>query len=79
LLVASLDSFCFLFLGFWPFLVFYWAGCLPAALAFPCFVIGLFVLPLCGAALTFFAAAKKVSKESGSTRQPVDVSPAQSR
>jgi hypothetical protein len=26
-------------------------------------------LPLCGAALTFFAAAKKVSKESGSNRQ----------
>jgi len=26
-------------------------------------------LPLCGAALTFFAAAKKVSKESGSHRQ----------
>jgi hypothetical protein len=25
-------------------------------------------LPLCGAALTFFAAAKKVSKESGSHR-----------
>ena len=35
------------------------------ALAFPCFVSGLLVLPLCGAALTFFAAAKKVSKESG--------------
>ena len=41
--------------------------CLPArrfvsvlgALAFPCFVSGLLVLPLCGAALTFFAAAKK--------------------
>src|SRR5579859_7537226 len=29
-------------------------------LAFPCFVSGLLVLPLCGAALTFFAAAKKV-------------------
>ncbi len=28
-------------------------------------------LPLCGAALTFFAAAKKVSKESRSHRQPV--------
>jgi hypothetical protein len=37
-------------------------------LAFPCFVSGLLVLPLCGAALTFFAAAKKVSKESGSNR-----------
>jgi hypothetical protein len=36
-----------------------------AVLAFPCFVSGLFALPLCGAALTFFAAAKKVSKESG--------------
>jgi hypothetical protein len=29
------------------------------ALAFPCFVSGLLALPLCGAALTFFAAAKK--------------------
>ncbi|MEW6346757.1 MAG: hypothetical protein AB1704_39525 [Pseudomonadota bacterium] len=36
-----------------------------AVLAFPCFVFGLLALPLCGAALTFFAAAKKVSKESG--------------
>jgi hypothetical protein len=34
-------------------------------LAFPCIVIGLLAMPLCGAALTFFAAAKKVSKESG--------------
>jgi hypothetical protein len=40
-------------------------GCLPTALAFPCFLIGLLASPLCGAALTFFAAAKKVSKESG--------------
>jgi hypothetical protein len=29
------------------------------SLAFSCFVSGLLVLPLCGAALTFFAAAKK--------------------
>jgi hypothetical protein len=29
-----------------------------------CFVIGLFASPLCGAAVTFFAAAKKVTKES---------------
>jgi hypothetical protein len=36
-------------------------------LAFPCFVIGLLALPLCGAAPTFFAAAKKVGKESGLT------------
>jgi hypothetical protein len=34
-------------------------------LAFPCFVIGLLASPLCGAAPTFFAAAKKVGKESG--------------
>jgi hypothetical protein len=40
-------------------------GCLPTVLASPCFVIGLLASPLCGAALTFFAAAKKVSKESG--------------
>jgi len=33
----------------------------------PRFAFGLLVLPLCGAALTFFAAAKKVSKESGLT------------
>jgi hypothetical protein len=37
----------------------------PKALAFPCILIGLLGSPLCGAALTFFAAAKKVSKESG--------------
>jgi hypothetical protein len=30
-------------------------------LAFPCFHVGLFALPLCGAALTFFAAAKKAT------------------
>jgi hypothetical protein len=29
-----------------------------------CFDIGLFTSPLCGAAVTFFAAAKKVTKES---------------
>ncbi|WP_125483235.1 hypothetical protein [Caballeronia choica] len=29
-----------------------------------CFLSGLFALPLSGAGLTFFAAAKKVSKES---------------
>jgi hypothetical protein len=39
----------------------------PTVLAFPCIVIGLLGSPLCGAALTFFAAAKKVSKESGLT------------
>jgi len=32
---------------------------MPAVLAFPCFLSGLLALPLCGAALTFFAAAKK--------------------
>jgi hypothetical protein len=55
-------------------LYFYWSGCLSAVLAFTCILIDLFASPLCGAALTFFAAAKKVSKESGSTRQPVGVS-----
>jgi O-acetyl-ADP-ribose deacetylase (regulator of RNase III) len=35
------------------------------ALAFPCIAIGLLASPLCGAAPTFFAAAKKVGKESG--------------
>jgi hypothetical protein len=35
---------------------------LPTALAFPCFVIGLLASPLCGAALTFFAAAKKAKQ-----------------
>jgi hypothetical protein len=34
-----------------------------ALLAFPCLLIGLLALPLCGAAPTFFAAAKKVGKE----------------
>ena len=33
--------------------------CVPTALAFPCILIGLLASPLCGAALTFFAAAKK--------------------
>jgi hypothetical protein len=44
-----------------------------------CFCAGIRVLllvlqalPLCGAALTFFAAAKKVSKESGLTPQMLD-------
>jgi len=37
--------------------------------------IGLPVLPLCGAALTFFAAAKKVSKESGLTPPILDLYP----
>jgi hypothetical protein len=50
-------------------LVFWFAvrrfDCVIRALAFPWFVSGLLALPLCGAALTFFAAAKKVSKESG--------------
>src|SRR5580692_3786615 len=40
-------------------------GGFTGVLAFPCIVIGLLASPLCGAALTFFAAAKKVSKESG--------------
>jgi hypothetical protein len=31
----------------------------------PRFVFGFLTLPLCGAAVTFFAAAKKVTKESG--------------
>jgi hypothetical protein len=48
-----------------------WVGCLRrwtllvVCLWCACFVSGLLGLPLCGAALTFFAAAKKVSKESG--------------
>jgi hypothetical protein len=43
--------------------------CSRRALAFPCFLIGLLASPLCGAAPTFFAAAKKA----GSHRQPVGV------
>jgi hypothetical protein len=43
--------------------------CVLGALAFPCFVIGLLALPLCGAAPTFFAAAKKVGKEDSSNRK----------
>jgi hypothetical protein len=41
----------------------------------PRFASGLLVLPLCGAALTFFAAAKKVSKESGLTPPILDACP----
>ncbi|MBC8745449.1 hypothetical protein F6X42_02010 [Paraburkholderia sp. WC7.3b] len=44
-------------------------------LAFPCFVVGLLALPLCGAAPTFFAAAKKVGKEDSSNRQLISGSP----
>jgi hypothetical protein len=62
------------YLWCWLFLYYFRVGYLPAALASPCILIGLFASPLCGAALTFFAAAKKVSKESGSPRQPVGVS-----
>ncbi|MGF6409053.1 hypothetical protein [Paraburkholderia sp. MM5482-R1] len=55
---------------FWPFLVFgVFFVVVLAFLAFPCFVIGLLALPLCGAAPTFFAAAKKVGKEDSSNRQ----------
>jgi hypothetical protein len=49
---------------FWCFVLFCFGS-----LAFPWCVSGLLALPLCGAALTFFAAAKKVSKESGFTPQ----------
>jgi hypothetical protein len=44
---VGLGLFCFWFVGAGCF------GCLPTALAFPCFHVGLFVLPLCGAAPTF--------------------------
>jgi hypothetical protein len=54
----------FVCLDFWFFLIHFVGGVI-LVLAFPCFLIGLLALPLCGAALTFFAAAKKVSKESG--------------
>jgi hypothetical protein len=57
-------------LSVFGFLIFSCSGCSAycfgfSLLAFPCFLIGILALPLCGAALTFFAAAKKVSKESG--------------
>jgi hypothetical protein len=48
---------------------FVWFGLVLDLLAFPCWLSGLLALPLCGAAPTFFAAAKKVGKESGSHRQ----------
>jgi hypothetical protein len=44
--------------------VVYWIFCLPGLLWVACFRVGLLALPLCGAAPTFFAAAKKVGKES---------------
>ncbi|MBC8742453.1 hypothetical protein F6X40_38780 [Paraburkholderia sp. UCT31] len=44
-------------------------------LAFPCCLVGLLALPLCGAAPTFFAAAKKVGKEDSSNRQLLSGSP----
>jgi hypothetical protein len=73
----SSDFFCPAGSSFWWFawgcqFGFFWGfACaarlvvVPKALAFPCILIGLLGSPLCGAALTFFAAAKKVSKESG--------------
>jgi hypothetical protein len=57
-------------IGLWCFEVFFacgalvWFGVL-MVLAFPCILSGLLGSPLCGAAPTFFAAAKKVGKESG--------------
>jgi hypothetical protein len=44
------------------------AACSVLLVGEACFRVGLHALPLCGAALTFFAAAKKVSKESRSHR-----------
>ncbi|MBC8721650.1 hypothetical protein F6X37_08610 [Paraburkholderia sp. 31.1] len=44
-------------------------------LAFPCCLVGLLALPLCGAAPTFFAAAKKVGKEDSSNRKLLSGSP----
>jgi hypothetical protein len=41
----------------------FFSGCFSWVLAFPCCRVGLLALPLCGAAPTFFAAAKKVGKE----------------
>ncbi|MBK5178737.1 hypothetical protein [Paraburkholderia domus] len=49
LIVSSPKLFCLLG-GFF---------CALTVLAFPCFLSGQLALPLCGAALTFFAAAKK--------------------
>ncbi|MCI1047794.1 hypothetical protein [Caballeronia zhejiangensis] len=47
---------------FWGFAFGFWL--LAFDFAGSRFRVGLSALPLCGAALTFFAAAKKVSKES---------------
>ncbi|WP_321801721.1 hypothetical protein [Caballeronia sp. J97] len=44
------------------FFVFCFCSCLIVGEA--CLRVGLLALPLCGAAVTFFAAAKKVTKES---------------
>ncbi|ABE28738.1 hypothetical protein Bxe_A4262 [Paraburkholderia xenovorans LB400] len=50
--------------GGWFFVCAGLCVCVPGGLAFPCIHGGLLALPLCGAAPTFFAAAKKVGKES---------------
>jgi hypothetical protein len=52
------------YLGVGLFLFSYWSvggtlRCLPVALAFPCFLIGLFASPLCGAAPTFLCRRKE--------------------
>ncbi|WP_157646272.1 hypothetical protein [Paraburkholderia atlantica] len=57
--------------GFWLFFL----SLFFALLAFPCCLIGLLALPLCGAAPTFFAAAKKVGKEDSSNRKLISGSP----
>jgi hypothetical protein len=55
--LVFIDIFCRLFI----YVVFFF--CLPTALAFPCFDIGLFALPLCGAAPTFLCRPqRKVGK-----------------
>jgi hypothetical protein len=56
-----------LFIGFRLRRIGRWRGevfLLACASVKSCFRVGLLALPLCGAAVTFFAAAKKVTKES---------------
>jgi hypothetical protein len=57
-------------LGFGVFEGLFLIGGLPTALAFPCFLIGLLALPLCGAA-HLLSLRPQESKESGSHRKPV--------
>ena len=70
---GAFAAFCFLV--WWLVALFACSGFYEIASMKSCFRVGLFALPLPGAGVTFFAAAKKVTKES-SFSQPKHFTPA---